>query len=196
MQYLIIHGLERRHSEGDPDNAFQDFWAFNKDTYRDALDGLKIRQDRGDLWVTDHISYHKYEKQRNASTIAMTSATNSQIALTLSATTNTLDDLPLTVRTQVPAGWKAAVVVQDARQASVPVVGGFVQYDALPNAGIINITESSLPVVTVKASTPEAYETGSTGNPRQRVRSSRSIDQPNRMALPSSSARAVDMECW
>lgn len=160
MQYFIIHGMQRRPSEGDPDMGFQDFWAFDKDVYRGALDGLKIRQDRGDLWITDHISYHKYEAERNASSIAVTSATPTQISLSLTATTSSLYDLPLTVRTQVPAGWKAAVVLQDGRQVSVPVVSGTIQYDALPNAGSIGITESPLPVVTVKATSPESYETG------------------------------------
>jgi len=161
MQYFIIHGMQRRTSEGDPDMGFQDFWAFDKDIYRGALDGLKIRQDRGDLWITDHISYHKYQAQRNASSIAVTSATPTQISLSLTATTSALYDLPLTVRTQVPAEWKAAVVAQDSKQVSVPVVSGTIQYDALPNAGSITITESPLPVVTVKATSPEAYETGS-----------------------------------
>ena len=161
MQYFIIHGMQRRSSEGDPDLGFQDFWAFDKDIYRGALDGLKVRQDRGDLWITDHISYHKYEAERNASSIAVTSATPTQINLSLTATTSALYDLPLTVRTQVPVEWKAAVVVQDSKQVSVPVISGVVQYDALPNAGSIAITESPLPVVTVKATSPEAYETGS-----------------------------------
>lgn len=161
MQYFIIHGMQRRTSEGDPDLGFQDFWAFDKDIYRGALDGLKIRQDRGDLWITDHISSHKYETERNASSIAVTSATATQISLSLTATTGSLYDLPLTVRTQVPAAWKAAVVVQDGKQVSVPVIGGTVQYDAVPNAGSITLTESPLPVVTVKATSPEAYETGS-----------------------------------
>ena len=161
MQYFITHGMQRRTSEGDPDFGFQDYWAFDKDIYRGALDGLKIRQDRGDLWITDHISFHKYETERNASSIAVTSATPTQISLSLSATTGSLYDLPLTVRTQVPTEWKAAVVVQGSKQVSVPVIAGTIQYDVLPNGGAITITESPVPVVTVKATSPEAYETGS-----------------------------------
>ncbi|MEY3894708.1 MAG: hypothetical protein RLZZ214_227, partial [Verrucomicrobiota bacterium] len=160
MQYFITHGMQRRTSEGDPDLGFQDFWAFDKDIYRGALDGLKIRQDRGDLWITDHISSHKYETERNASSIAVTGATSTQISLSLTATTSSLYDLPLTVRTQVPVGWKAAVVVQGSKQICIPAIASTIQYDALPNAGAITITESPLPVVTVKATSPEAYETG------------------------------------
>lgn len=160
MQYLVTHGLERRPSEGDSYYGWQDFWAFNKDVFRGGLDGLKTRMDSGKLWITDHISYHKYETERKSAKIVVTTATNSLVSLTLSATNNTLYDLPLTVNTQVPSAWKAAIVTQDAMQVSVPVVSGTIQYDALPNAGAINITESPLPVVTVKATTPDALETG------------------------------------
>lgn len=160
MGYTIFHGLQRRSSEGDPDMGGQDFWAFDKDVYRNFLDGLKTRRDSGNLWITDPISYHKYETERNSAAIQVTAATNALITLTLSATANTLYDLPLTVTTQVPAAWKAAVVSQGSQQTNVPVTGGTVQYDALPNGGTISVRESSLPVVTVKATVPEAYETG------------------------------------
>lgn len=160
MGYTIFHGLQRRHSEGDPDLGFQDFWAFDKAVYRDFLDGLKLKRDSGDLWITDPISYHKYEAERNTATIIVTSATSSLIALTLTTTKGALYDLPLTLTTEVPAAWKAAVVVQDAKTVNVPVVNGKVLYDVLPNAGSVSITESPLPVVTIKATSPEAYETG------------------------------------
>ncbi|MDF3057254.1 MAG: hypothetical protein K0R17_1469 [Rariglobus sp.] len=160
MGYAIFHGLQRRHSEGDPDLGFQDFWAFDKAVYRDFLDGLKLKRDSGDLWITDHISYHKYEAERNAATIAVTSTTSSLVTLTLTTTKGALYDLPLTLTTEVPVAWKAAVVVQDARTVNVPVINGKVLYDALPNAGSVSITESPLPVVTIKAISPEAYETG------------------------------------
>jgi hypothetical protein len=162
MGYTIFHGLQRRSSEGDPDMGGQDFWAFDKEVFRNFLDGLKTRRDSGALWITDPISYHKYETERNSATITVTAATRSLVTLTLSTTTNALYDFPLTVTTEVPAAWKAAVVTQDTRQTSVPVTGGIVQYDALPNGGSINITESPRPVVTVKATAPEAYETGAT----------------------------------
>lgn len=160
MGYMIFHGIQRRHSEGDPDLGFQDYWAFDKAVYRDFLDGLKLKRDSGDLWITDHISYHKYEAERNTATITVTSATSSLVTLTLTTTKDALYDLPLTLTTQVPAAWKAAVVVQDAKTVNVAVINGAVLYDVLPNAGSVSITESPLPVVTIKATSPEAYETG------------------------------------
>ncbi|MET0263916.1 MAG: polysaccharide deacetylase family protein, partial [Rariglobus sp.] len=160
MGYTIFHGLQRRPSEGDPDMGGQDFWAFDKDVYRRFLDGLKTRRDGGDLWITDPISYHKYEAERNAATISVTTATATLVTLNLTTTTNALYDLPLTLITQVPSAWKAAAVVQGAQTVNVPVTGGAIRYDALPNSGPVSITESTLPVVTIKATAPEAYETG------------------------------------
>jgi peptidoglycan/xylan/chitin deacetylase (PgdA/CDA1 family) len=159
MGYTIFHGLQRRSSEGDPDMGGQDFWAFDKDVYRRFLDGLKTRRDSGDLWITDHISYHKYDAEQKTATIGVTSATPSLVTLTLGTTNGPLYDLPLTLITQVPPAWKAAVVVQDAKTVNVPVINGAVMYDAQPNAGQVSITESPLPVVTIKATAPEAYET-------------------------------------
>ena len=160
MGYTIFHGLQRRPSEGDPDQGGQDFWAFDKEIYRLFLDGLKTRRDSGDLWITDSISYHKYEEEQKSATISVTTATASLIALTLTTTTGPLYDLPLTLTTQVPADWKAAVVVQDSKTTNVSVINGTILYDALPNAGQIKISPSPLPVVTIKATAPEAYETG------------------------------------
>ncbi len=160
MGYTIFHGLQRRPSEGDADFGGQDFWAFDKDVYRRFLDALKIRRDRGDLWITDHISYHKYDEEQKSAMIGVTTANDSLITLTLSTTTGPLYDFPLTLLTQVPSSWKAAVIVQDEKTTHVPVINGEIRYDALPNAGHISIKESPLPVVTIKATTPEAYETG------------------------------------
>lgn len=160
MGYTIFHGLQRRPSEGDPDIGIQDFWAFDKEVYRLFLDGLKIRRDSGDLWITDPISYHKYDEEQKSATIDVTTATASLIALNLSTTTGPLYDLPLTLTTHVPPDWKAAVVVQDTKTTNVPVINGTILYDALPNSGQIKITASPLPVVTIKATTPEVYETG------------------------------------
>jgi hypothetical protein len=40
-----------------------------QDIFLPLLDALKERQDRGELWITDHISCHKYEKERDGGTV-------------------------------------------------------------------------------------------------------------------------------
>lgn len=146
MEYIIVHGLERRPSEGDPDWKYQDFWALNKDVYRGLLDGLAARRDTGDLWITDHISQHKYQKERDdkpAFQVLETSAR--KVRLKLAGTLDSgLYDLPLTVTTEVPAGWKAAMVTQGVKSATVPAIKGIVQYDALPNGQEITLTPATV----------------------------------------------------
>ncbi|MDP4239027.1 MAG: choice-of-anchor Q domain-containing protein [Bacteroidota bacterium] len=141
MEYLITHGVERRVSEGDPNWGFQDFWALNKDTLRGVLDGLAVRRDRGDLWITDHISQYKYQMERdNKPTFQVLKSDNNEIQLTMTGTLDQgLYDLPLTVITQVPASWVSAYITQGAKTYSVPVVHGLATYDAYPNGTPITV---------------------------------------------------------
>ncbi len=135
MEYLIIHGVERRASEGDPAWSWQDYWALDKDVFRGVLDGIAERNEKGALWVTDHISQHKYEKERdNKPVFEVRQATDGEIQLTMTGTMDhALYDLPLTVMTTVPATWTSATVTQGASRSTVPVVKGLITYDALPN---------------------------------------------------------------
>ncbi len=141
MEYLITHGVERRPSEGDPDWGFQDFWALNKDTLRGVLDGLATRRDKGDLWITDHISQYKYQMERdNKPTFQVLKSNDTEIQLTMTGTLDQgLYDMPLTVITQVPASWVSAYITQGTKTYSVPVVHGLATYDAYPNGAAITV---------------------------------------------------------
>lgn len=141
MEYLIVHGVERRASEGDPGWSWQDYWALNKDVFRGVLDGVAERKARGDLWVTDHISWHKYAKERDDRPVfRVLKSTDRELRLTLAGTLDhALYDLPLTVRTTVPATWTSATVTQGNTRSTVPVVNGVITYDALPDGKTIAI---------------------------------------------------------
>lgn len=149
MEYLIIHGVERRASEGDPAWSWQDFWALNKDILREVLDGVAARGDKGELWVTDHISQHKYQMERDdRPAIRIVKAAPRMLELQMTGTLPpALYDMPLTVLTEVPAGWKGAVVTQGTRRMAVEAANGLVKYDALPNGE---------PIVIAAADAPEA----------------------------------------
>lgn len=156
MGYLIIHGVQRRAEEGDVKWGFQDFWALDKDIYRSVLDGLAARRDKGDLWITDHISEYKYQMERdNNPKFQVVKASPQQIQLKLTGTLDAnLYDQPLTVTTQVPPNWQAAVVTQGTTSATVPAVKGVIQYDALPNGALITAVPGTLPVVKNPAPAP------------------------------------------
>jgi peptidoglycan/xylan/chitin deacetylase (PgdA/CDA1 family) len=135
MEYLVIHGVERI----VPDWKYQDFWALKQDVFFPLLDELKVRADRGDLWITDHISWHKYQAERSAASVRTTSDGH-RLRIELTATTDpALYDLPLTLVTRVPVGWTLAVISQAGASSTVTVADGSVRYRALPGAGPIDI---------------------------------------------------------
>lgn len=136
MEYLVIHGVERI----VPDWKYQDFWALKQDIFLPLLDELKARADRGDLWITDHISWHKYQAERKAATVRTAAATAQRIAIELAATTDpALYDLPLTLVTTVPEDWNRVAVVQGGTTATAVASGRQLRYRALPSGGPVEL---------------------------------------------------------
>ncbi|HEY1173969.1 MAG TPA: polysaccharide deacetylase family protein [Verrucomicrobiae bacterium] len=139
MEYLVIHGVERL----KPDWGYQDFWALKQDIFLPLLDALKERQDKNQLWITDHISAHQYETERNSAEVRVVEKKGDAIRLELKSKADPIFyDHPLTLITQVPADWKQASVTQGTQKTSVKVENGSIRYDALPG---------SVPIVLEKA---------------------------------------------
>ena len=125
-EYLIFHGVG-----GDwvvtPTEMFTTF-----------LDGLAAKRDQ--IWITDHISAHKYETERKSAKLTVAQSSDKQIQLELKSEADpTLYDLPLTLVAQVSATWKRCQVVQGATKTMVTSVDGRVQFEALPGGGSITI---------------------------------------------------------
>ena len=136
LEYLVIHGVERL----QPNWSYQDFWALKQAVFFPLLDGLKERRDQGRLWVTDHIAAHKYETERASAKVAVQSASPREIRLSLACAADpALYDEPLTLVTQVPAGWKSCIMAQPGTNATLAVAQGAVRYDALPDGRTITL---------------------------------------------------------
>jgi hypothetical protein len=126
QEYVIFHGVGG------------DWISFPMPEFVAMLDGLEKRRD--ELWITDHISVHKYESERNATQVETAEASPKKIILTVKNTTDAaLYDLPLTFVTKVPAGWKACTVTQDGKATKVAVVNGEAKFEALPVNGSIQL---------------------------------------------------------
>lgn len=138
MEYLIIHGVERLNA------TYQDMWAMKQEElFFPLLDYLKQKSDAGELWVTDHISQHKYETERGSAKVQTVSTTPAAIRLKLtSAADPELYDQPLTLLTQVPADWKNAAIRQGDVHTTVAVKDGLARYDALPGGPEIELTRA------------------------------------------------------
>lgn len=96
-----------------------------------TLDKLEAAKDK--LWITDHISYHKYLTERKASEVKVLASEPKQIRIRLHATTDPkLYDQALTLATKVPADWRSVLVTQGQTKVTAAVVESIVKYNAMP----------------------------------------------------------------
>jgi hypothetical protein len=134
MEFVVIQGIER------PGNEYQDSNALPQETLFALLDGLKERRDRGELWITDHISYLQYEKERATAAATPVFVKPEGMRLELKSEADPKQyDLPLTLVTTVPPDWKGADVLTGGKVTKVPARNGEIMFDAAPNSGFIDI---------------------------------------------------------
>ena len=135
-EFIVIHGIERI----VPDWKYQDFWALKQAIFFPFLDGIKERRDKGDLWVTDHISAYQYAKERDAATVRVLEAGAQRIRIELACTADPqFYDRPLTLVTRVPPDWKHVAVKQGTNSATRVADRGVLRYDAAPGATPIEL---------------------------------------------------------
>lgn len=105
------------------------------------LDYINARTD--DLWVATYGDGTKYVRERMEASVS-TQQTGEGLEVRLTHPLGPRYDLPLTLRTSVPADWSAVRVVQgDEAQLVEPTersTGAYVQYRARPNAAPIRLT--------------------------------------------------------
>jgi peptidoglycan/xylan/chitin deacetylase (PgdA/CDA1 family) len=98
----------------------------------------KLAACKDQVWVTDHITYHKYLTERDSAQVKVLQADKEQIRVQLSSqAAQQLYDTALTLETCVPPEWKACQVEQGTVQSEYPVVNGAVRYGGVPGAGVI-----------------------------------------------------------
>ena len=138
MEYLIIHGVERI----GPNVTWQDFWALKQNVFFPLLDGLQQRQAQQQLWITDHISQHQYQTERDSAQLSARSDEDGAVRIELTCLANPLlYRLPLTLVTEVPADWRAALVTQGDREVRVAVADRVIRYEGLPGGGPIVVRQ-------------------------------------------------------
>ena len=111
----------------------------SKEDFVAMLDHLDTVKDR--LWVTDPISMHQYETERNAAKMKVLSSGEREIHLQLEVPVDLqFYNLPLTLVTRVPATWRACQIRQHGRVMHATADGGLLRYDAAPDGGEIAIS--------------------------------------------------------
>lgn len=100
----------------------------------------KLEANKEIVWVTDPVSYHKYLTERKGAEVKIVKKDKDQIKVKLTCKTDpALYDLPLTLYTKVPAGWKKCSVEQNKSKNKIQVADGAIRYSAIPETSEIII---------------------------------------------------------
>ena len=126
LEYIVFHGVG-----GD--------WIVTPtDVFVRFLDLLEARRSR--LWITDHISAHVYQTERDQTSVRLLHVDARQIRLNLTTKADpAFYHLPLTLITRVPAHWKQCEVVQKKNRTRITPEAGAVQYSADPQGGTLTL---------------------------------------------------------
>jgi len=113
-----------------------------------SVNYMGTNQDK--FWVETFGNVIRYIQERNASSVAETSSSDSSITLQV---TNNLNNLifnyPITLRRPVPANWPAVAVSQNNQPITAKLVTvnstNYVMFDVVPNGGNIVLSKTVLP---------------------------------------------------
>lgn len=137
----MIARVEKALATGKPDAvAFHgvggEWLSIDVPAFIALLDFIDTKRD--ELWVTDPISIHKYETERDGAKIEVAAAGPTEIRIRLTTKADPkLYDAPLTLVTEVPNLWMKAEVVQGTNRTTVNVAAGRVAYEVRPGDDVI-----------------------------------------------------------
>jgi peptidoglycan/xylan/chitin deacetylase (PgdA/CDA1 family) len=129
---LVFHGVDGIGWEALPGEMLKEYFEY-------------IKSKESDAWVATFADVAKYMRERMNADVK-TSEQNEKISVDLSHSLDkNMYDLPLTLKTYVNSEWKNVQVKQGEKVSSAATSsddkGTFVIYQAIPNAGIIELTK-------------------------------------------------------
>jgi peptidoglycan/xylan/chitin deacetylase (PgdA/CDA1 family) len=112
---------------------------------KEYFDYIKSKEDR--VWVADFQDVAKYMRERMRGTVRAT-LTGDVIEVSVAhPLQKDIYDLPLTLKTYIPAQWSAVVACQGSRAERLPALrddkGSYVLYRAKPNAKPVRLSKGS-----------------------------------------------------
>lgn len=100
----------------------------------------KLDAHRSEIWITDPVSCHQYETERDSASLAVRAGDNNAFRISLSCPCDPrFYNLPLTLQTAAPPGWRQARVRQGAKTRLASVRDGWITYAAIPGGEEITI---------------------------------------------------------
>jgi peptidoglycan/xylan/chitin deacetylase (PgdA/CDA1 family) len=140
----MIARVQKALDSGKPDAvAFHgvggEWLSIDVPAFQTLLDFIVANRSR--LWVTDPVSIHKYETERDGAEIDNVTVNDREIRFRLRTTAVARTyDAPLTLVTRVPAEWTGVRVTQGKQSATVAAADGTVKYDVRPGDDAIVLT--------------------------------------------------------
>jgi peptidoglycan/xylan/chitin deacetylase (PgdA/CDA1 family) len=129
---LVFHGIDGVGWEPKTGEELEEFFRF-----------IKSREDR--LWVATFQDVVKYMRERMSGRVTTVKRGRTIEVDLRHGLAGGVYDLPLTLKTSVPSGWRAVEVKQGAKSARALAVrvgkGAYVMYQAVPNAGPVTLSE-------------------------------------------------------
>ena len=131
---FMMHGI-------DNDKGFSPLNSNELASHLDYVDA-----NRSKYWVSTFGNVTRYIKERNAASLTVLRESLKKIKLQFSdSLENSIYNFPLTIRRPLPKGWKGARVQQGAVKLPIQFVRmnltHYIQFDAIPNGGIITINK-------------------------------------------------------
>jgi len=96
------------------------------------------------VWITTTLDAHKYKFERLSNSQVSDNTVSNTVYVTLTSTAPAeLYDYPLTLITDVPAGWTHCKITQENRVTITTVTANQVMYGAIPNRGQATLVQAS-----------------------------------------------------
>jgi peptidoglycan/xylan/chitin deacetylase (PgdA/CDA1 family) len=132
---LVFHGVDGVGWEALPHEMLQEYFKY-----------IKQHEDR--LWIATFADVTKYMRERMHATITAKETGDKIIVDLTHSLEGSMYDIPLTVRTYVPANWKQVQVKQGDKIQTITTVtndrGTFVLYQLKPNGGTAELSGGKL----------------------------------------------------
>ena len=128
---LVIHGVDGLGYEALSDTLLDNYFQY-------------IKSRNSSLWIATFGDVTKYMRERESAKVSDDKKGNKIIITLDHSLDKTMYDIPLTLKTYVPAGWKQADIKQGTHMHKTEVKkddkGNYVRYRAYPNEGILIVS--------------------------------------------------------
>lgn len=130
---LTFHGVDGIGWEAKPHEELEAYFQYMKE--REAQ-----------LWVATFQDVTKYMRERMHANVQATEEEDKVVVNLTHSLDENMYDMPLTLKTYVPSGWKTVHVKQRDQEAQISPEqdekGNYIMYQALPNAGTVVLSET------------------------------------------------------